>query len=189
MSSSGSASGSGLWNARLWRSRPDRTSAGRWMDFISDALSAGREFRSLNIVDDFHREYLVAEVDTAITGARVVRVLERLRGFRGLLQILVMNKGPEFAGQALDVWAYEHGVRLPFIEPGKPRQDALIESFNGTENGGRSNRTCASFTETSRNGNCVTTGQRGLRADRRHPPQPTRRLRPPQFPLQPQSPV
>ena len=76
------------------------------MDFISDALSEGRKFRSLNIVDDFNRECLAAEVDTSITGARVVRVLERLREFRGLPQILVMDNGPEFAGQALEVWAY-----------------------------------------------------------------------------------
>lgn len=104
----------------------------RWsMDFISDALSAGRKFRSLNIVDDFNRECLAAEVDTSITGARVVRVLERLREFRGLPQILVMDNGPEFAGQALDVWAYEQGVKLHFIEPGKPVQNAFIESFNG----------------------------------------------------------
>ena len=104
----------------------------RWsMDFISDALSAGRKFRSLNSVDDFNRECLAAEVDTSIRGARVVGVLERLREFRGLPQILVMDNGPEFAGQALDVWAYEQGVKLRFVEPGKPVQNAFIESFNG----------------------------------------------------------
>jgi len=104
----------------------------RWsMDFVSDALSEGRKFRSLNIVDDFNRECLAAEVDTSITGARVVRVLERLRERRGLPQILVMDNGPEFAGRAVDVWAYEQGVKLHFIEPGKPVQNAFIESFNG----------------------------------------------------------
>jgi putative transposase len=104
----------------------------RWsMDFVSDALTDGRKFRSLNIVDDFNRECLAAEVDTSITGARVVRVLERLRERRGLPQILVTDNGPEFAGRALDVWAYEHGVRRHFIEPGKPVQNAFIESFNG----------------------------------------------------------
>jgi len=104
----------------------------RWsMDFISDALSAGQKFRSLNIVDDFNRECLAAEVDTSITGARVVRVLERLREQRGLPQILVMDNGPEFAGRVLDVWAYGKSVTLHFIEPGKPIQNAFIESFNG----------------------------------------------------------
>ena len=104
----------------------------RWsMDFISDALSDGRKFRSLNLVDDYNRECLAAEVDTSIPGARVVRVLEQLRERRGLPQVLVMDNGPEFAGQALDAWAYQRGVRLHFIEPGKPVQNAFIESFNG----------------------------------------------------------
>jgi putative transposase len=82
-------------------------------------------------VDDFHRECLAAEVDTSIPGTRVVRVLERLRERRGVPQILVMDNGLEFAGRALEVWAYEQGVRLHFIEPGKPVQNAFIESFNG----------------------------------------------------------
>ena len=104
----------------------------RWsMDFVSDALADGRKFRSLNIVDDYNRECLAAEVDTSIPGARVVRVLEQLRERRGLPQVLVMDNGPEFAGQALDVWAYQQGVKLHFIEPGKPVQNAFIESFNG----------------------------------------------------------
>jgi len=104
----------------------------RWsMDFVSDALADGRRFRSLNIVDDYNRECLAAEVDTSITGTRVVRIMERLREQRGLPQILVTDNGPEFAGQALDVWAYEQGVKLHFIEPGKPVQNAFIESFNG----------------------------------------------------------
>jgi putative transposase len=104
----------------------------RWsMDFISDALSEGRKFRSLNIVDDYSRECLATEVDTSIPGARVVRVVERLREERGLPEVMVMDNGPEFAGKALDVWAYQRGVKLHFIEPGRPVQNAFIESFNG----------------------------------------------------------
>ncbi len=104
----------------------------RWsMDFVSDALGEGRKFRSLNIVDDFNRECLAAEVDTSIPGARVVCVLERLGELRGSPEVLVTDNGPEFAGQALDVWAYEQGVKRHFIEPGKPVQNAFIESFNG----------------------------------------------------------
>ena len=100
----------------------------RWsMDFVSDALTDGRKFRSLNLVDDYNRECLAAEVDTSIPGARVVRLRER----RGLPGVLVTDNGPEFAGQALDVWAYEQGVKVHFIEPGKPVQNAFIESFNG----------------------------------------------------------
>ena len=104
----------------------------RWsMDFVADALSDGRKFRSLNIVDDYNRECVAAEVDTSIPGARVVRVLERLRQWRGLPQVLVSDNGPEFAGQALDVWAHQQSVKRHFIEPGKPVQNAFIESFNG----------------------------------------------------------
>jgi len=104
----------------------------RWsMDFVSDGLDDGRKFRSLNIVDDYSRECVAAEVDTSIPGGRVVRVLERLRELRGLPKVLVTDNGPEFAGQALDVWAYERGVKLHFIQPGKPIQNAFIESFNG----------------------------------------------------------
>jgi len=104
----------------------------RWsMDFVSDSFSDGRKFRSLNIVDDYSRECLVTEVDTSIPGARVVRVLERLRERRGLPEVMVMDNGPEFAGKALDAWAYQRGVNLQFIEPGKPVQNAFIESFNG----------------------------------------------------------
>ena len=71
---------------------------GRWsMNFVSDALSAGRKFRSLNIVDDFNRGFLAAEMDTSITVTRAVRVLERLRDFRALPQIMMIDNGPEFA--------------------------------------------------------------------------------------------
>ena len=104
----------------------------RWsMDFVSDSFNDGRKFRSLNIVDDYSRECLATEVDTSIPGARVVRVLERLRESRGLPEVMVMDNGPEFAGKALDAWAYQRGVNLHFIEPGKPVQNAFIESFNG----------------------------------------------------------
>jgi putative transposase len=96
---------------------------------VVDGFHLGR--LECRIVDDFNRECLASEVDTSITGTRVVRVLERLRDERGLPKILVMDNGPEFAGRALDVWAYRQGVTLHFIEPGKPVQNAYIESFNG----------------------------------------------------------
>ena len=71
----------------------------RWsMDFVADGLGDGRKFRSLNIVDDYSRECVTAEVDTSIPGERVVRVLERLRELRGLPEVLVTDNGPEFAG-------------------------------------------------------------------------------------------
>jgi putative transposase len=85
----------------------------------------------LNIIDGYSRECLAIEVDTSLPGARVVRMLERLACQRGQPQRLVLDNGPEFAGKALDQWAYEHGVALHFITPGRPTENALIESFNG----------------------------------------------------------
>ena len=82
-------------------------------------------------MDDYSRECVAAEVDTSIPGGRVVRVLERLGELRGLPEVLVTDNGPEFAGQVLDVWAYQRGVKLHFIDPGKPIENAFIESFNG----------------------------------------------------------
>ena len=104
----------------------------RWsVDFMSDQLADGRRFRLFNVVDDFTRECLAVEVDTSLTGQRVTRVLERLRALRGLPEHLVSDNGPEFTGQAVDSWAYQHGVHWQFIEPGKPVQNAYVESFNG----------------------------------------------------------
>ena len=104
----------------------------RWsMDFVSDSLCTGRRFRALAVVDDFSRECLVIEVDTSISGVRVVNVLERLSELRGLPEVITVDNGPEFAGKALDEWAYRTGVKLNFIRPGKPVDNAYIESFNG----------------------------------------------------------
>jgi putative transposase len=105
----------------------------RWsMDFVRDTLGDGRVFRALTLVDDCTRECPAIEVDFSLPGERVVRVLNRLADTRGLPQAIVCDNGPEFAGQALDEWAHAHGVTLAFIEPGKPVQNAFIESFNGT---------------------------------------------------------
>jgi len=72
------------------------------------------------------------EVDASLTGERVTRVLQRLRIIRcGLPPVIQTDNGPEFTSRALDQWAYECGVRIQFIEPGKPIQNAFIESFNG----------------------------------------------------------
>lgn len=104
----------------------------RWsMDFMLDSLESGRRFRLLNIVDDFTRECLAIEVDSSINGNRVARVLERLGEFRGLPKVITVDNGPEFAGRMLDAWASENGVKLHFIRPGKPIENAYIESFNG----------------------------------------------------------
>jgi putative transposase len=101
------------------------------MDFVADGLIDGRKLRCLAIVDDYSRECLVLEVDTSINGRRVAAVLERLGDLRGLPLSITVDHGPEFEGQVLDAWAYERGVRLNFIRPGKPIENAYIESFNG----------------------------------------------------------
>ncbi len=101
------------------------------MDFVSDSIVTGRRFRALTIVDNYSRECPAIEVDTSLGGARVVNVLERLAGTRGLPEAITIDNGPEFSGKALDEWAYRKGVKLNFIRPGKPIENAFAESFNG----------------------------------------------------------
>ena len=116
---------------RVKMPEPNRVNQ-RWsMDFVSDSLVTGRRFRALAILDDFSRECLAIEVDTSIGGRRVVSILERLAELRGLPEVIIVDNGPEFAGKALDEWAYNRGVKLNFIRPGKPVENAYIESFNG----------------------------------------------------------
>jgi putative transposase len=115
------------------RPLPKPTAANRsWsMDFVSDGLADGRRLRCLAIVDDCTRECVAIEVDTSITGTRVKAVLERLADTRGLPRSITVDHGPEFEGQVLDAWAYQTNVQLSFIRPGKPNENAYIESFNG----------------------------------------------------------
>lgn len=101
------------------------------MDFVSDGFVDGRRLRCLNIVDDFTKECLAIEVDTSLPGRRVASVLERLAESRGLPQSITVDNGPEFVSKALDEWAYRNQLKLRFIDPGKPQQNAYIESFNG----------------------------------------------------------
>jgi putative transposase len=112
---------------------PKLTAANRsWsMDFVSDGLADGRRIRCLAIVDDCTRECVALEVDTSITGTRVKAVLQRLADTRGLPRSITVDHGPEFEGQVLDAWAYSTHVQLSFIRPGKPNENAYIESVNG----------------------------------------------------------
>lgn len=104
----------------------------RWsMDFVSDSLASGTRFRALTIVDEASRYSPAVEVDTSLSGVRVARVLDRAAGDYGLPEVIVVDNGPEFISKALDRWAYERGVQLHFIQPGKPTQNAYVESFNG----------------------------------------------------------
>lgn len=101
------------------------------MDFVSDGFVDGRRLRCLNIVDDFTKECLAIEVDISLPGYRVVEVLERLAESRGLPISVTVDNGPEFAGLTLDKWADRMRLQLKFIRPGKPQENAYIESFNG----------------------------------------------------------
>lgn len=101
------------------------------LDFVHDRLVAGRRFKCLTMTDPCSKEVPVIEVDVSIGGARVCRILDRLFLTRPLPETLILDNGPEFAGTALDAWAAQHGVQLHFIQPGKPVQNAFIESFNG----------------------------------------------------------
>jgi putative transposase len=110
---------------------PERINQHWSMDFVSDSLHNGRRFRILTVVDDLSKECPVLEADHSLTGQRVTRVLERVSLTRGLPDVITVDNGPEFISKAVDAWAYANGVKLHFIQPGKPTQNAYIESFNG----------------------------------------------------------
>ena len=104
----------------------------RWsMDFMQDRFGLGRKFRTFNLVDEFSRECPAIEVDTSIRAARVIRVLDRVAGERGLPDEILIDNGTEFTSRALEAWAHDNGVKLHFIRPGKPNDNPYIESFNG----------------------------------------------------------
>ena len=102
------------------------------MDFVSDSLVTSRRIRALTMVDNFSRECLAIEVAPSIKGKQVVEVLERVTACRGAPKSIQLDNGPEFVSRALDCWAYERGVTLAFSRPGKPVDNAFIESFNGS---------------------------------------------------------
>lgn len=101
------------------------------MDFVFDRTAEGRVIKCLTVVDDATHEAVVIEVERAISGMGVTRVMDRLALSRGLPQVIRSDNGKEFCGKAMVTWAHERGVQLRLIEPGKPNQNAYIESFNG----------------------------------------------------------
>jgi len=102
------------------------------MDFMADQLTDGRRFRVLTIVDVFTRESLATEVGSSLKGADVVEVLNQIHARRGAPKMLFCDNGSEFCSQIMDLWAYQNGVRIDFSRPGKPTDNAFIETFNGT---------------------------------------------------------
>jgi putative transposase len=103
----------------------------RWsLDFMHDRLATGRKFRILTIVDDFSRESPAIDVAYSMPTRRVIAVLEQLAQVRGLPRSLKCDNGTEFTSYEMLRWAGQRGIQLEFIDPGKPTQNAYIESFN-----------------------------------------------------------
>jgi putative transposase len=104
----------------------------RWsLDFVSDVLADGRRFRVLVVVDDFTRECLALVVDTSLSGTRVARELDHLAELRGLPLMIVSDNGTELTSRVILAWQAERGVEWHYIAPGKPVQNAFVESLNG----------------------------------------------------------
>jgi len=104
----------------------------RWsMDFVADSLAGGRRYRTFNVVDEFTRECLAIDVAFSLPGARVANVLDRLVWQFGKPEKIVLDNGPEFTGAAMLKWSSTNDVFLDYIQPGKPMENAICESFNG----------------------------------------------------------
>ncbi len=101
------------------------------MDFMADSLANGRRFRVFTLVDHCTREGLAVEIAHSMPAHKVVEILERVVEERGYPEIIIIDNGTEFTSKVLDAWAFEHGVKLHFIRPGKPVDNAFCESFNG----------------------------------------------------------
>jgi transposase InsO family protein len=111
--------------------RPDAANEVWSMDFVFDRSAEGRVIKCLTIVDDATHESVAVVPERAIGGMAVTRILDRLALTRGLPNTIRTDNGKEFCGRAMLTWAHQHGVSLRLIEPGKPNQNAYIESFNG----------------------------------------------------------
>jgi putative transposase len=104
----------------------------RWsLDFVSDQLGNGRRFRLLNVLDDFNSECLAVVPDFSLSGLRVIRELEAIIAIRGKPAMIVSDNGTELTSNAVLRWAADQGIEWHYIAPGKPMQNAFVESFNG----------------------------------------------------------
>jgi len=115
---------------RIERPKATRPNATWSMDFMADQLFDGTRFRLFTLVDNFTRESLAIDVGQRFTGEAVCEVLDRVVAERGLPGEIRVDNGPEFTSKALDLWAYANEVKLDFSRPGKPTDNAYIESFN-----------------------------------------------------------
>lgn len=102
------------------------------MDFMHDQLSDGRTIRLLNIIDDYNREGLEIDIDFSLPSERVIRTLENIIAWRGKPDAIRCDNGPEYISAALITWTKRHEIKLTYIQPGKPQQNAYIERYNRT---------------------------------------------------------
>jgi putative transposase len=102
------------------------------IDFVADQLQDGTRFRALTMLDVYTREGVAIEVGQRLKGEDVVRVLNRMKQHRAVPKVLFCDNGSEFTSQAMDLWVYQNGMKIDFSRPGKPTDNAFVESFNGT---------------------------------------------------------
>jgi putative transposase len=123
---------------RIQRDKPEPLSVPQapnevWsMDFMHDQLSDGRTFRLFNVIDDFNREGLAIDVDFSLPALRVIRSLNQIIEWRGKPTVIRSDNGPEFISHQMKVWAELHQIKLEFIQPGNPQQNAYVERYNRT---------------------------------------------------------
>jgi putative transposase len=111
---------------------PDKINQVWSMDFMHDQLGDGRAFRLFNVIDDFNREALGIEVDFSLPSARIIRALEQIIEWRGKPAAIRCDNGPENISGLIQAWADRQGIRMDYIQPGKPQQNAYVERFNRT---------------------------------------------------------
>ena len=102
------------------------------MDFVSDVLTNGRRFRVLNIIDDFNREAVAMEIGTSMPAERVIRIMEKVTWCYGKPESIRVDNGPEFIADTFKSWCNGNGIKIKYIQPGKPTQNSFIERFNGS---------------------------------------------------------
>ena len=124
---------------RLVRGKPEPLSVPQainevWsMDFMHDQLEDGRSFRLFNVIDDFNREALGIEINFSLPSERVIRALRQIIAWRGKPKVIRCDNGPEYISATLQRWADDWGIKLEYIQPGSPQQNAYVERFNMTE--------------------------------------------------------
>ena len=102
------------------------------MDFMHDPLQDGRTFRLFNVIDDFNREALSIEIDLSLPSTRVIRTLKQIIAWRGKPAVIRSDNGPEYISDEIVKWVEKWGIKLQYIQPGNPQQNAYVERFNRT---------------------------------------------------------